>query len=378
MDALESYLATGDLDNAAAIADGRIRQNPNDIAAYVALARIAAAQNDIESAVSILKDQFARHPSSPLPPSYLAVILEAQGDVDRARALAQRAVDMGSELPQVFAIVAAQRREENKPNDALAFANFALQRAPKLSSAHLEKARAHKSLGALSESEDAYIQVLEYAPQRVDAWKELIVLELGAGAHEIARENLSEALRLHPGHPELLGLAKHFDSFVDDESGSDEVDELLHKLRLATLTFEFALALDTLDDIELVARDNDKRLLMARAEIAIACGEGDVPPLVHALTKVARQEANDWRIKTALGRLLLRESAVQNPRLGSAHLEDAWRISGEHEEAGLGLVEAWAAIGKSTFAKALCQKLAENDSHVGRLARGILDGTIEV
>ena len=264
-----------------------------------------------------------------MPPSYLAVILEAQDDSERARALAMRAIEMGSELPQVFAIAAALKRDEGKAEDALAFANFALQKAPTLSAAHLEKARAHKALGALSESEDAYIQVLEYAPQRVDAWKELIVLELGAGAHEIARENLSEAL-------------------------------------------------DTLDDIELVARDSDKRLLLARAEIAVACGEGDVPPLVHALTKVTRQEPNDWRVKTVLGRLLLRESAVQNPRLGCAHLEDAWRISGEHEEAGLGLIEAWAAIGKSTFAKALCEKLAENDSHVGHLARGILDGTIDV
>jgi len=377
MDAFEGYLQNGDFENATLIARGRIYENAEDLVSHVGLARIAAAKGDPSEALQILKEQFARHPTSPLPPAYLAVIFDAQDQKDQAAQLAMRSIALGGKLAPVFCIAARFKRSGGQYDEALLLAQNAKQIAPQLSGAHLEIARAQNALGAHSKAEDAYIEVIKIAPQRAEAWIELIALEISAGTLDIAQQNLREALRIHPGHPQLLNLSKSFSSF-EKRVPVASLDGLLKTLQRSILSFEYSKALDAFDALKAKAQPSDPRLLLAKGEIAIACGEGEIPPLVHALTQRARAAPNDWPCKTILGRLLLRESPLQNPAMGTAHLEEAWRISGENENAGLGLVEGLTALGKVSFAKALCEKLAEQETLIGKIAKGILDGSIEV
>lgn len=366
---LEEHLRKGRLDQAASLALHLLSLDEGDIRARVALARIDAARGLFDRAFQSLSELVSVFPRAPEPLAYLAVLADQKGDTERALLLARRAIALGAEVPACFSMVADHALDEGRHDEAFDLYERALKIAPTLSSAWLGRARILAFRGQLADAEDAYLQALKHGPQRVKAWVELILLERDAGAREIADENLALALRTHPGHPDLLAL-------VEKKGPKDPVEDALETIRQRIFLGDGAGAIHALDRL-VIEHPEDERLAIAKAEVLIATGFGDIPPVVHELQRLVRAQPNAWEPKLALGRLLLRPSPLMNPRMAAGYCEDAWRTSGEHPRAGLGLVEAWAAIGKRAFAKALCERLAEGEGPEAEIARDILDGRIE-
>jgi tetratricopeptide (TPR) repeat protein len=369
---LEDHLAGGRLDQAESVARHLLQKDAEDLVARSGLARIEAARGRVDDARAELETLMAENPHAPEPAGYLAVLAEAAGNHEEAFAFAERSLSLGGQIPAVLAMVADRSLDEGDQSRARFLYDRALKITPELSRAWLGMARILAFEGALADAEDAYVNAVTHGPQIVEAWTEMIALEYDAGAEEVARENLAVALRTHPGHPDLVALAARMGAAGQD----DPFSQALEELRGYLYTDDFAGGTLVLDRMVQMS-PHEPRLAVARGEMAIAMEEGDFPTLIHQLNRMVRIDPNDWEIKNVLGRLLLRPSALQNPRMGAAHCEDAWRISGEHPSAGLGLVEAWAAIGKTALARALCMRLAEVDHPVARIAQLILEPDVE-
>lgn len=368
---LEDHLQAGRLDQAESVAHHLLARRPSDVGARVALARLAAARGDMDAAGRALADLVAENPNEGEPLAFLAVLKEQRGDRAEARLAAERAVSLGAEVPSCLCLLADLLLDEGRIDDAAPLYQRALSRAPALSGAWLGLARVLAFRDQLAEAEDAYVNAVQHGPQRVEAWVELVQLERDAGAVEVAEENLALALRTHPGHPDLVALARENEALP-----GDPVEAAIHDIRALLFRRDHAGALYALDRL-VIEHPEDPRLVLAKAEVHIATGHDEAAPLVHELTRLVRQLPNAWEPKAVLGRLLLRPSPLLNPRMAAAHCEDAWRTSGEHPYAGLGLVEAWAALGKRAFAMALCQRLAEGEGPEAEAARAILAGRID-
>jgi tetratricopeptide (TPR) repeat protein len=367
---LEQHLSEGNLDRAETVARHLLSIEPTDVLALVGLARLEAARGRIEVAMAELKNLVVENPRTPEPLAYLAVLYHHAGDQERALDMARRSIDLGGDVAPALVLVADELLDAGDMDNAFPLYERAVTNAPSHSGAWLGAARILSFRGMLGQAEDAYINSVQHGPQRVDAWVELVRLEREGGALEIAQENLALALRTHPGHPDLLALAREGDAGDED----DPVRTITRDIREMLYKNDSLRALGELDQLVEMFPE-DPRIVIAKAEVCAATGRGDVAPLVHELNRMVRYDPNAWEPKVAIGRLLLLDSPVQNPKLAVAHCEDAWQTSGEHPHAGISLVEAWAALGKVALAEALCKRLAEGEGVEADLARRILDGT---
>ena len=262
--------------------------------------------------------------------------------------------------------------ERGAPGQALAHFHEALHLAPRSAQALFGQGLAQRALGALGEAEESLILAVEADGEHIEAWIALVELEQDGGAWEVARENLSAALRAHPGHPSLLALRLR-----EASAGlSDALDDVLVQLRHALLLRDRAAARVALHALEASAPD-DPRTWAGRGEMFLVTERGDRVALIHALTKIVRHAPHLWEPRAVLGRILLRKGPLQNVRMALAYAEDAWRISGELPAAGIGLVEAWTAAGKKPFAEALCRRLAGGDTLEAGWARIFLADKLE-
>ena len=266
---------------------------------------------------------------------------------------------------------AQQALEEENPDLALGHFQAAAKLDPQNVEALIGQARILARQQRLGDAEDLYIQAVEVDAGQVQTWIELVELEFGGGADEVARENLAAALRLHPGHPELLRLRG---DFVEENTDSPQ-QKLVDDIRQAL--FEQAIARANMLLTELENRDPDGPLpIIAAAEIFLAGGEGRSSKHIHKLTKLTREDKNNWQALTVLGRLFAHKGPMRNPRMAAGLCEDAWRISGEQTKAGLGLVEAWSCLGKHVHAHALCKRLAQGqglDAQIAQQWLAVLD-----
>ena len=365
---LEQHLEAGRLDQAESIVNLLLSHDPEDLRAQVAQVRLEASLGEFDDAAVRLLDLVERYPEEPEPLAYLAIFMERDGEHERARRTAEKALELGAEVASLFTLMGQYVAADGFPDQAYLFFERALGLSEQQSGAWLGRARILRDRGELADAEEAYIQAVEHGPQRVEAWVELIDLEAGAGATDAAQENLALALRTHPGHPDLIAIQRQ-----GQDTDGDPASQLLSTLRDALLGQDVNNAGNALVTLRESFPEEAQRYV-GEAEYVIASEQGDPVPLVHILTRLSREKPNDWEIKTTLGRLMLRPSPLQNPRAAASHCEDAWRMSGEHPYAGLGLVEAWAATGKTAFASALCKRLAETEGPISLVARAILAG----
>lgn len=366
-DVIEQHLSAGRLGQAESVARHALSLDPTDVSAQVALARIAAAYGDVDDAIAQLQEIVSQDPRAAEALAFLGVILHQQGDAEQAAMYAKRAADLGSDIPANDVLLGDLDLDAGDLQSALQHYDRALSMNEELSAAWYGRGRALKRMEELADAEDALAFAVQYGPERVDAWLELITLEADAGAEDAALENLTLALRAHPGHPDLVTLKN---SYAERGDG-DEVERLLEQIRARLHIHDYEAAARMVDEM-LESFEGDPRCLLAQGELLIAEDAGDMVGTIHALSRYVREDQNTWEHRTVLGRLFLRATPLQNPRLAVAHCEDAWRISGEHPRAGIGLVEAWSAVQKTAFALALCERLAKGDGPEADLARQML------
>ena len=370
---VEQHLSAGRLDQAESIARHSLSLNPSDVYAGVALARVDAARGYVQRAIESLERMRKKHPKEPEPLAFVAHFEEARGNVERAHALAFQVSALGGEVPVADVILGNIALEDGRAEDALQLFHRALHNHQECAGAWHGRGKVMIQQDELAEAEDALANAVQYGPQLVAAWEELVVLERDAGATEAAEENLAMALKLHPGNPVLVPLKGSLDAIRNQDPLNSVVNDVRNFVRQG----ELELARQKVAFLE-AEHYEDHRTLLARAEYALAGDGGDIAPIIHDLNRFIRAEPSQWEHKCALGRLFIRSSSLQNPRLAMAQCEDAWQISGEHPRAGIGLIEAWASGGKPIYAKALCKKLAEGEGWEADYARSLLEDPEEV
>lgn len=367
---LEEHLNAGRLDPAEAMSRHLLEQNPDDVFAHIAVARILAARGYLDDAIRRLERLLAGRPRLPEALAYLAVLWSLKGDRERALLLGKRASSLGARVAQCDVMLGDDAVERGAFPEARAFYDRAIQSNPKLSGAWFGRGKSLRATGDLADAEDALARAVELGPLRVEAWIELVLTEKEGGAYEAAAENLALALKAHPGHPDLKALMH--DEEERRRLADDPVERALSSIRTSLWLNDVQGALRLLDELY-EEHHGDPRLVVVEAEIASVSGHGDVPMLVNTLTRYVRERVTQWEPRAALGRLMLRNSPMQNLRMGVAHCEEAWRTSGEHPRAGIYLVEAYLSVGKRVHAHALAQKLATGQGLEAERAKLMLE-----
>ena len=365
---LEEHLQAGRLDPAEAMARHMLETNPDDAHAHVAWARIAALRGSVDEGIRRLERLLAQQPKYPMGLAWLAVLWGDKGDGERALLLARRAVALGARVAQTDVMLGDDALARGALDEASPFFDRAVAQNPRVAAGWVGRGRVQRAQGNLAEAEDAFARAVEAAPLRLDAWVNLVEVELEGGADDAAFDNLALALRAHPGHPQLLAI-KH--AAEQKKLEGDPLEGALAEVRRLVVTGDIDGALRALQRI---AREvgHDDRITIVEVEIAAITGKGDLPGLINAANRIVRDRPTAWEPRAALGRILLRQSPLQNVRMGLAQCEEAWRTSGEHPRAGLFLFEAYAVAGKRAHALALGQKLSQGESAEATLVRGLL------
>jgi tetratricopeptide (TPR) repeat protein len=365
---LEEHLQAGRLDPAEAMARHMLETNPEDALAHVAWARIAAARGFIDEGIKRLERLLAAKPKQPEGLAWLAVLWNDKGDNERALLLARRAVSLGARVPQNDVMLGDDALQRGVLDEALRFFDRAVAQNAKLAAAWVGRGRVMRAQENLADAEDAFARAVEVAPLRIEAWVNLIEVELEGGADEAAADNLALALKAHPGHPALLALKAGAEAKRQQD---DPVEGILAMIRQHVYNGDTDSALRQLHTM-IEEYPGDPRAYIVEAEIAAVSGHGDIPNLVNTLTRMVRDRPTQWEPRAALGRLLLRQGPMQNVRMGVAHCEEAWRTSGEHPRAGLFLFEAYAVFDKRAHALALGQKLAKLEGPESTLVKQLI------
>ena len=368
---LEEHLANGRLEQAESVAKHILGRDPDDLYAKVGVARVQALSGEVSLAISNLRMLINANPRHPGPLSYLAWATELSGDIEGARAFAHDAARLGGKVAIADTILGFEALEQDRLDDALDYFDRALERRDTEAGAWHGRGLVLWQKGLLADAEDALVAAVQFDEGRVRAWIDLVALEQSAGALEVAADNLALALRAHPGHKELLALKAEEEAIGTKDTFGSTLVTMRDKVYAGDLD-------GMLMDLDRLISDfsDDPRLCVAKGEVVLATDAGEIPPLVHELTALIREDPMAWEPKCVLGRLLLRASPMQNLVFAVAHAEDAWRLSGEHPHAGMGLVEAWAASGKKAYARALCARIAAGGTVESLLAEEILEGRV--
>jgi tetratricopeptide (TPR) repeat protein len=365
---LEDHLQNGRLDPAEAMARHMLEANNEDALAHVAWARISAARGNLDDGIKRLERLLAGNPKQPDALAWLAVLWNDKGDQERALLLARRAASLGAKVAANDVMLGDDALQRGVLDEAQRYYDRAVQTHAKLAAGWIGRGRVMRATGQLADAEDAFARAVEVAPLKVEAWVNLIEVEIEGGADDAAADNLALALKAHPGHPELLALKRREE---EKKGQNDPVEAALAEIRKQIYEGDTEGALRGLYAV-IDAHPGDPRTYIVEAEIAAVSGQGDVPQLINTLTRMVRDRPTAWEPRAALGRLMLRPGPMQNVRFGLAHLEEAWRTSGEHPRAGLFLFEAYAVVDKRALALALGQHLAKAEGAEATLVRQLI------
>ena len=158
-------------------------------------------QGRFEEAIEQYEAVLARDPEHPIAHLYSGLTASRLGDRERAFSLLARAETLApaDERPSLFQgiLLAANRRDDEA---VLAFER-AIERAPDVASARVERARALQRLGRLDEALAGYEAALGIDPEADEAHWGRITVYVALGRYPEARTSLERQLVRAPGQP---------------------------------------------------------------------------------------------------------------------------------------------------------------------------------
>jgi tetratricopeptide (TPR) repeat protein len=374
---LEALLRAGDLERARALAEQSLKAQPDNRAALLALARLAAVDRDLPRAKALL-DRAVRQSGQDADSMLLeAVLANDRGEVHKARLFYEEIIKQANP-PRAEAYFGMGRLLADKKEWAAARQHLekAVELAPDMGVYHYHLARvmlaqedAVKGLPALQRA----LELSPLHPPIYEAWYHVLV-PMGELAQ--AEELMRKGLELLPEEPQLLNLL----SLVLMERGKlAEAISLTRKLaeslpeelgvqgNLARMLLEAgqlreALALCR----EVAARGRTTaQLKSVEATVLESLEPPDEDGALAAWYEATRLDPNDWSTLSNLGNLLLsRKSGDKEQNLQAAIevLEDARRRAPAQLEPVLNLAMAHAQLGQKAQARALANEVIQRAS----------------
>lgn len=166
------------------------------------LALTALRLDRIEDAETAIAHALTRDPQDPwVADAALAVLTTAaraharQGDLPGAEARLRRALEVRPQDPVVAADLAAVQAESGRPDEALALARAATERAPEQVTARAALARALLASGVYDEAAAAYADLAEARPALAAAGEGAALLAAGRTADAVTRLDAAAAAR---------------------------------------------------------------------------------------------------------------------------------------------------------------------------------------
>jgi len=167
------------------------------------------AQNrDIPRAAAIAERALAEGFEHPLLLNVLAARLEAEGRLEEALRLLERAVALApADVPARNALALCLQRLD-RPGEALPHLDEILKKHPGLGFAHASRGNALIALGSLGLARSSHLRALELDPENLAAMGSLASIATHRGEHAEARRWAGELLARVPGFPDgVLSLA---------------------------------------------------------------------------------------------------------------------------------------------------------------------------
>ena len=167
-----------------------------------------AHHRDIPRAAAIAERALAEGFEHPLLLNVMAARLEAEGRLEEAARLLERAVALApGDVPARNALALCLQRLD-RPAEALQHVEEILSRHPGLAFAHANKGNALIALGSLGLARSSHLQALELDPDNVAALAALGSIATHRGEHAEARGWAEQLLGRVPGFPDgVLSLA---------------------------------------------------------------------------------------------------------------------------------------------------------------------------
>ncbi len=170
---------------------------------------LAHAQNrDIPRAAAIAERALAEGFEHPLLLNVLAARLEAEGRLEEAVRLLERAVALApGDVPARNALALCLQRLD-RPAEALQHLDELLRKHPGLGFAHASRGNALIALGSLGLARESHLRALELDPGNLAAMGSLASIATHRGEHAEARRWAEQLLARVPGFPDgVLSLA---------------------------------------------------------------------------------------------------------------------------------------------------------------------------
>ncbi len=140
--------------------------------------------------------------------SLMALGYELAGDTDAAMQFAQRALDLGSDMPAPYQALGRLAARQGDDDKALNYLRRARALAPTDTGLLIQLAKAADKAGEGAEAGSALRRAIELEPENIGAVALLVDLQVRRGDLTGATLALADALERHPADPRLLRLAE--------------------------------------------------------------------------------------------------------------------------------------------------------------------------
>ncbi|NTX35080.1 tetratricopeptide repeat protein [Myxococcus sp. CA033] len=364
----DALLAAGELDQARREAEAALKRDASDLAARVALARLAAFDGNEAQAESWLLGLSAEEPGVQL---VRAALLTRRGDAAGALALYRK---VAKAQPQRAEAWFGQGYLLAEAGDNAA-AQSALERAVKLApDAGIHHFHLGRVLFAQEKLKDGFHHLqesLRLNPRHGPSYLVLAVALQAGGELEAAEELLTTGLKVLPDDPYLLnglcnvllargnlpGAVKAAETLARVEPDSPAAQGNLARLRLAQGRLPEALELCR----KLASRGQATAQSRMVEGMALEATEPvDIPAALSAWREAVKLSPDDWAPANNLGNLLMRIPEDELPGAGQQALEvleEAHRRAPERPEPRLNLAVVHARLGQKDQAKSLAREL---------------------
>jgi tetratricopeptide (TPR) repeat protein len=199
MSELETLLAKGDVRAAAALTARRLGDNPNDVEALIAGARLAILNRSYPQATELINR--AEAAGSRDAALWRAILADATGDPTAIPQLEQ--VCATAKRPEPFFVLGRALNQQKQFAKALPRLEKAISLQPEHALAHFQLAYALMELGQLKRGMEHLEKCLRQNPLYVPAYVVMSRMFVGNGQPAAARKLLEQGVKLLPNDPDL-------------------------------------------------------------------------------------------------------------------------------------------------------------------------------